>query len=156
MRRKEQFSDGALSPEWEVDDLMPIFYNLSLEWFEEKMRSVRDNRMQQFEFKDQYEASKGFEETVMAARLQYLFQERTVHLRQCQKSSVWREHWNLRVSLLFRKDIDLGNESLRKFLHYPITDVWGITTTCHLILTKESPVRPAFFCIMMNKVTPYW
>jgi len=104
----------------EVDDLMPSFYNLSPSDFEEKMDSVRDNRMQQFhEFKDQYEASKGFEETVMAAVDYSIYSKKELYISANAKKQVYDESIEIPESFFaFRKDIDLGNESLRNYYPY--------------------------------------
>lgn len=104
----------------EVDEQMPTYYNISPTLFEHKMDSIRQARMDLFElFHHENSISEGFENTVVAAIDYGIYAKKELYISANAKKQMYDESIEIpKEFYAFRKEIDLGNESLRNYYPY--------------------------------------
>jgi Thioredoxin-like len=104
----------------EVDQNMPAYYSLSPSGFEAKMDSIRGSRWDLFQmFKEENTISNGFEATVIAAIDYSIYSKKELYISANAKKQLYDESIQIPESFFaFRKNIDLGNESLRNYYPY--------------------------------------
>lgn len=104
----------------QVDDSMPSYYSLSPSAFEQKMDSIRSSRWDLFQmFQEGNKISSGFEAIVVAAIDYSIYAKKELYISANAKKQLYDESIEIPNDFFdFRKNVDLGNESLRNYYPY--------------------------------------